>query len=168
METISSIARPATPAPGSPGDRHDASAPEAQARGDRSFARLAGALIAFGVVAYGIVLALEPTPAHPELAYSWWAQLLDVAFLASACLGTIALLQRRPIGFTGIAASSVLLLVGVVACPTTGHHEFGVWWLGQLAVSAAWVAASVYATRVGYLRAADSDYGLVAAPDRRR
>ena len=44
-----------------------------------------------------------------------------------------------------------------VACPTTGHHTMGVWWLGQMAISLALVVGSVVA-----LQLSQSEGGLAA------
>jgi hypothetical protein len=42
---------------------------------------------------------------------------------------------------TSILASSIFA-AGVFACPATGHHAFGLWWIGEFAASLALVAVS--------------------------
>ena len=38
-----------------------------------------------------------------------------------------------------------LMTAMVVACPTTGHHQFGTWWYGQMACAFALIGITVAA-----------------------
>jgi hypothetical protein len=94
------------------------------------------------VVGYLAVGALEPATHHdlPTIAI-----VLSVAFhlvLLGAAAGLVA---RRRWGIGASIGASAIFLAGTIACPTTGHHAIGLWWLGQMVVSLALVAASVAA-----------------------
>jgi len=103
--------------------------------------------LALGVawfVCYTIGSALEPRTSHPMPVIG---VVLGVALLAGILTTGAGLLARRRWGLTASLASAVLLVASAVACPTTGHHGFGLWWFGQMAVSMALVVGSVAALR---------------------
>jgi hypothetical protein len=52
--------------------------------------------------------------------------------------------MRRRWGLAAALAGAVVLAAAVIACPTTGHHAFGSWWVGQMACAAALVGVSAY------------------------
>ena len=103
--------------------------------------------LALGVawfVCYSIGTALEPQTSHPLPVIG---VVLGVALLVGVLATAAGLVARRRWGLTASLASAGLLVASSVACPTTGHHGFGLWWFGQMAVSIALVAASVVAIR---------------------
>jgi hypothetical protein len=97
------------------------------------------------VVGYLAVGALEPATHHglPIIAI-----VLTVTFHLALLAAAVGLIARRRWGITASLGASALLLAGTVACPTTGHHSIGVWWLGQMVISLALVAASVVALQL--------------------
>jgi hypothetical protein len=101
--------------------------------------------VALGVawfVCYSIGSALEP---HTEHAMPVIAVVLGVALLAGILTTAVGLSVRRRWGLTASLASAGLLVASSVACPTTGHHDIGLWWAGQMVVSLALVVASIVA-----------------------
>jgi hypothetical protein len=40
----------------------------------------------------------------------------------------------------------------VVACPLSGHHTFGLWWVGEIFCLAAWAGISLAGLRSGSVR----------------
>ena len=103
--------------------------------------------LALGVawfVCYTIGSALEPQTSHPMPVIG---VVLGVALLVGILATAVGLVARRRWGLTASLGTAVLLVASAVACPTTGHHGFGLWWFGQMAVSMALVGASVVALR---------------------
>ena len=94
------------------------------------------------IVLTEIAVALEPATSHEMpvigavLALTMWSLI--------ACMA-VGLVMRRRWGLAGALAASLFLTAESIACPTTGHHPFGAWWLGQMACALALVAVSLYA-----------------------
>ena len=89
--------------------------------------------------------ALEPAPADPgapvpvviELAaLGWFTALLTTAVAAG--------MRHRAAAVAGVA-TGVISLAFTVGCPVSGHHEFGLWWYGQLVLGAAMLGVSLAA-----------------------
>jgi hypothetical protein len=120
---------------------------------DRISENVAIALGVLWFVGYVAVGALEPATHHslPVIAI-----VLAVAFHLALLATAIGLVARRRWGIVASIGASAFLLAGTVACPTTGHHEIGVWWLGQMVVSLAVVAGSVIALSLSEPRPASS------------
>lgn len=133
------IARAEAPAPVVPAP--PATAPRAT---DRIRSEVSLALGVAWFVCYTIGSALEPHTSHPVPVIG---VVLGVALLAGILATAVGLIARCRWGITASLGSAVLLVASSVACPTTGHHGFGLWWFGQMTVSVALVAASVVALR---------------------
>lgn len=92
-----------------------------------------------------IAVALEPAARHADptigvvLGY-----VMNVVFVAML----IGLAMRRRWGLTTSLGGAVLMTAMAVACPTSGHHQFGLWWFGEMACVLALVAGSVWALRL--------------------
>ena len=135
--------------------------PDATAQGHeigrpRALDRLAPELcvrlgIAWGL-AYLLVGALEPVTPHPMPAIGI---VLTVVFHLALLATAVGLVARRRWALTASLVTGVraraeglaALVASTVACPTTGHHGFGLWWIGQLAVSFGIVVATAVAVR---------------------
>jgi peptidoglycan/LPS O-acetylase OafA/YrhL len=91
-----------------------------------------------------LVAALEPAPQRSEPVIG---VLLGVAMLTLGVVMLFGLAFRRRWGLVASLGASVLATAAVVACPTSGHHQFGAWWYGELACAAALVAICVAALR---------------------
>jgi len=111
------------------------------------------------VIGYLAVGALEPATDH---ALPVIAIVLAVAFHLLLLATAAGLIARRRWGLHASLAASGLFLAGTVACPTTGHHTIGFWWLGQMAFSLALVGASL-AALYGAERSAGDQEGVPAS-----
>jgi hypothetical protein len=91
-----------------------------------------------------IAAALEPATdrAEPLLGTLLGAS-MDVLFVVML----LGLAMRRRWGLVASIAGGALVTAMVVACPTTGHHQFGTWWYGEMACALALVGISVAALR---------------------
>ncbi len=116
---------------------------------DRISENVSGALGLMWVVGYLAVGALEPATPHelPVIAI-----VLTVVFHLALLVTAAGLIARRRWGIAASLGASALFLAGTVACPTTGHHSMGVWWLGQMVISLALVAANVAALQLSERR----------------
>lgn len=107
------------------------------------------------IVAVALTIAIEmlyPAPARAEAVPSLWVALVDTAYWAFAFAAAAGLMMRRRYGLTAAFGNAAVLSFAVIACPVTGHHAFGVWWLAQLACCAAFVLVSGNALRVASRR----------------
>lgn len=94
-------------------------------------------------VLFGIAQAIEPAPANPNAVPGWIENAIAVVFLGTLAVMLPGLIARRRWGLLGSLAASVVFVAATIACPTTGHHEFGFWWLGEMACAAALLGLSV-------------------------
>jgi hypothetical protein len=93
-------------------------------------------------VLFSIGAALEPRTSAPVPVIG---VVLSVAFFTVLGLMTAGLLARRRWGLVAAVGAGVLLTAMSVACPTAGHHAFGLWWVGQMACALAMVAIGAVA-----------------------
>jgi hypothetical protein len=95
---------------------------------------LVGANVAAGL--------LEPLPADPNQPEPWFVTLpTTVAILAMlAALGGLLVRRRWGMGLSLFAAGVAVAMV--LACPISGHHRFGLWWVGEIACVGAWAGVS--------------------------
>lgn len=122
--------------------RHEARPPRPT---DRISESISVAIAIMWVVGYLAVGALEPVTHEPLPAI---AIVLTVVFHLALLATAVGLVARRRWGIAASLGASVVFLAGTVACPTTGHHQIGVWWLGQMVISLALVAGSVAALQL--------------------
>ena len=91
-----------------------------------------------------IAAALEPATDRPEpLIGTLLVAAMDVLFVGML----IGLAMRRRWGLVASVGGGALVTAMVVACPTSGHHQFGTWWFGEMACALALVGISVAALR---------------------
>ena len=91
-----------------------------------------------------ITVLIEPAPRHADPAIGVvLSAAMNVVFVALL----FGLAMRRRWGLQTSLGGAVLLTAMAVACPTTGHHQFGLWWFGEMACVLALVAGSVWALR---------------------
>ena len=107
-----------------------------------------GWAVALGVgwpLAFGVAVALEPTPANPEAAVPAAVQAAALVMMAGL-LGTAVLAANRLRGAAVAAVVTGLVAVGFsVSCPLSGHHDYGAWWFGHVGVLSTMLAISVAA-----------------------
>lgn len=112
---------------------------------DRIPTGLAVTVGAMWVAAIPLSIAIEPAPDDPDVALPWYGALLVYAFLSSLLLAAAGLFARQRAGLVASLVAGSVFLVNAVACPVSGHHVYGTWWLGQLAIGLALVAVSAVA-----------------------
>jgi hypothetical protein len=95
-----------------------------------------------------LALVLEPTPAAGA-AQPWWAYVVSMGLLTGIVATFVGLQQRQRWGITASLAASSIFVAGVFACPASGHHAFGLWWVGEFAASLVVLGLS----GVAYMRA---------------
>lgn len=92
-----------------------------------------------------IATALEPAAQRSDPAIGvFLGYVMSAVFVAML----IGLAMRRRWGLATSLGGAVLMTAMAVACPTSGHHQFGLWWFGQMACVLALVAGSVWALRL--------------------
>jgi hypothetical protein len=111
--------------------------------------RYAISVVAIGVAAYYGSMWLEP-PAPHHSSVPLILDLVATAFYGFAAVGSICLFyaRTRRLGFALSASAAWIFLGLVIACPATGHHPYGAWWIGQLVLTAGWVTLSSVAFAV--------------------
>lgn len=100
------------------------------------------------VAGIALILLLEPAPADPETA-SVLSEIIGTVMALGLSVTVLGLVARYRFGLVAAAATGGLMLAVSVACPLSGHHTFGAWWLGELAIVAGLTTLGV----VGYRRA---------------
>jgi hypothetical protein len=91
-----------------------------------------------------IAMAVEPATTRSEPVIGVFLQLAMWLLLATMVTGLV--MQRR-FGLVASLGGAVLATAASIACPISGHHQFGTWWYGQMACMLALVAVSVVALR---------------------
>jgi hypothetical protein len=111
---------------------------------ERIDGRLAGGLAIAWLVLYQVAGALEPATHRPEPAYGVALGVMLLMLLAVTATGLV--MQRRWGLVASLAAAGYFTALSV-ACPVSGHHPFGFWWLGEMACALTLAALSVLAIR---------------------
>ena len=102
-----------------------------------------------------IAVALEPAAQGSEPAIGVVLSVaMDVIFLTML----FGLALRRRWGLVASLVGAAVVTAMAVACPTSGHHQFGAWWFGQMACVGALVVGSVYALRLPAPAAQPADH----------
>jgi hypothetical protein len=89
--------------------------------------------------------ALEPAPAEPEAAVPLVVALSALLFLAALAGTVLAAAIRHPLAAPMGVVAGVVSLAFSVACPVSGHHALGLWWVAQLGTTAAMLGVCVAA-----------------------
>jgi hypothetical protein len=91
-----------------------------------------------------LAMALEPATSRAEPLIGVFLELSMWLLLATMVTGLV--MQRR-FGLVASLGGAVLSTAASIACPISGHHQFGTWWYGQMACMLGLVAVSVFALR---------------------
>lgn len=89
--------------------------------------------------------AIRPAPADPNAAPSLFAQLFTAVVFGALVLTAVAAASRMRAAAIGGAGLGGVMLFDSLACPLSGHHEFGLWFVADFAIFAAMLAVSVAA-----------------------
>jgi hypothetical protein len=93
---------------------------------------------------FPIALALEPAAAA-DAATPWWGEIMAFGLLGAIIASLVGLTRRMRWGVGMSFVASTIFATGVFLCPATGHHAFGLWWIGEFAASLALVSLSTVA-----------------------
>jgi hypothetical protein len=108
---------------------------ETRAASDRLAPVWAG-ILGFGwPLAIVISIALEPAPADPDAAVPVVVSLASMGLFAALVATAVAAGNRQPSAAIAGLVTGLLALGFTVSCPVSGHHTFGAWWFGQLALT---------------------------------
>jgi hypothetical protein len=107
---------------------------------------------AFGLLAgwYALFLLaryLQPAAADEHGVLAWIGIALSVVFMAALLVAAAGLALRRRWGLVASLGTAGLLMADSVACPLTGHHDFGAWVAIQAIGAVALAGASIRALR---------------------
>jgi peptidoglycan/LPS O-acetylase OafA/YrhL len=120
---------------------------------ERMLEPISGRWAAIGAVAWvvlvGIGIAVEPAPANPDAVDPWFLDAIAAVLLGALVATFTGFWLRRRWGLAASLFASGLLVVSTLACPASGHHTFGAWWVVQLACGSALVATSALGLRRG-------------------
>jgi hypothetical protein len=120
-------------------------ADESQPAFDRLAPTWAG-ILGFGwPLAIVVSIALEPAPADPEAAVPIVVSLASMGLFAALVATAVAAGNRHPSAAIAGVVTGLLALGFTVSCPVSGHHTFGAWWFGQMALTLAMFGVSLAA-----------------------
>ena len=117
--------------------------------GERNWRLLATVVVA-GVVSWAATMLLTPAAAREhEASFSLLGLFFETAFWGSLFVAGYAFVERRDrLGYAALASVAWVQLAAVIACPVSGHHGFGAWWAGQMALCLGFVAVSTVASAI--------------------
>jgi hypothetical protein len=95
------------------------------------------------LLSYQLAAALEPVTHQPE---PWYGVVFNLGFLALLAVTATGLVMQRRGGLVASIAAAGVFTALSVACPVSGHHPFGSWWYGQMALALGMLGVSIVAT----------------------
>jgi uncharacterized membrane protein len=101
------------------------------------------------VVLVGTGIAVEPAPTNPDAVDPWFLDAIATILLAAMVATFTGFWLRRRWSLGTSLFASGLLVVSTLACPASGHHTFGAWWVVQLACGSGLMATSALGLRRG-------------------
>jgi hypothetical protein len=90
-------------------------------------------------------IALEPAPADPNAPVPVIVSLASIALFAALVATAVAAGIRHPSAAIGGVVTGLVALGFTISCPVSGHHTFGAWWFGQMALTVAMLGVSLAA-----------------------
>jgi len=95
------------------------------------------------VVGYQTMIWLEPAPAQPDALPGFVLTAMTIVVNVGFLLVAVGLVRRARWAFTASAALALLVVGQVIACPVSGHHTMGLWWVAQAAIAVGLVVLSL-------------------------
>lgn len=96
-------------------------------------------------VVFILATAIEPAPADPNAATPLLVDLGSAVLFGALVITAVTAASRlRSAGVGGIV-TGVVGLAFSVTCPLSGHHDYGMWWVGQMAMLAVMLGLSIAA-----------------------
>jgi hypothetical protein len=92
-----------------------------------------------------IAWALEPPPAHPHAMAPMFIQVLSTIWFVAFVPTVFGAMARHPAAAVGAVVTGTSFLAMTIACPISGHHTIGLWFVGQFAVVLGMLAVSIAA-----------------------
>jgi hypothetical protein len=107
---------------------------------------------AYGLLAgwYGLFLlvqVLQPEPEAHTGMLAWIGAVMSFVFLGALVVTGMGLAVRQRWGLVASLGASGFLVADSIACPLTGHHQFGAFIVVQAVASVALAGASIRALR---------------------
>jgi hypothetical protein len=88
---------------------------------------------------------IRPAPADPNAAPSLLGQIVTLAVFGALVLTTVLAVSRlRSAAVAGVVLGG-LMVADSLACPLSGHHEFGLWFVADFTLFTAMLLASIAA-----------------------
>ena len=110
---------------------------------DRRLSTAWAALLGAGwPVTFVVTGALEPAPVDPNAPVPLIVDLGAWAFVAALVVTVCAAMARHRVAAPAAVVAGGVLAAFTVACPASGHHTYGLWWVAQLGVSLGMLAIS--------------------------
>jgi peptidoglycan/LPS O-acetylase OafA/YrhL len=120
---------------------------------ERMLEPISGRWAAIGAIAWvvlvGVGIAIEPATTNPDAVDPWFLDAIATILLAALVAAFTGFWLRRRWGLAASLFASGLLVISTLACPASGHHTFGAWWVVQLACGLGLVATSSLGLRRG-------------------
>jgi hypothetical protein len=92
---------------------------------------------------FTVLPAFEPAPVDPAAPEPMIVTLGAYAFLAAMVVTIAAAVVRHRVAAVAAVTTGVVLSAFTLACPMSGHHTYGLWWIAELAIVGAMTAVSV-------------------------
>jgi hypothetical protein len=105
-------------------------------------------LVAWWVLLF-VSLVVQPPPDGTAATTTplWLVLGVDLTILATIAVASVALLRNRRLGAWVAFGGAIGMMAATVACPVTGHHAMGPWWLVAMGAQAGMAATGWYALR---------------------
>jgi hypothetical protein len=94
------------------------------------------------VVLLAVGIAVEPPPTNPDAVDPWFVNAVGTLLLVALLTTFAGLGQRQRWGLAASLVAAGMLVGSTLACPASGHHAVGAWWVVQLGCGLGLVAVS--------------------------
>jgi hypothetical protein len=142
---------------GAPTARPPATTGQAAAAADRAplarrllvpiTARWAGIGAVAWVVLLAVGIAVEPPPTNPDAVDPWFVEAVGTLLLGTLLLAFAGFWLRQRWSQAASLVAAGMLVGSTLACPASGHHAVGAWWVVQLGCGLGLVAVSALGLR---------------------
>jgi hypothetical protein len=87
----------------------------------------------------------EPAPAQPEATAPLVVELGSLVFLVAMIMVVAAAVRRQRLAANAGVVAGLVAVAFAISCPVSGHHSFGLWWVGEMVVYTGMLALSAAA-----------------------
>jgi hypothetical protein len=110
-------------------------------------ARWAGIGAVAWVLGLAVGIAVEPPPTNPNAVDPWFVDAVGTLLLGTLLLAFAGFWLRRRWSLAASLVAAGMLVGSTLACPASGHHAVGAWWVVQLGCGLGLVATSALGLR---------------------